>query len=252
MRLTHYILSLVLFAGICQNASAQSSGTSFLYEHERSIGLIQHTKGFGASVQFAKQRTSDNYRLLDFNLYSVKHPKEIRLPNRDMINSRSFVFGKLNSLFVLKANYGARRILADKLAKNTVRINLNYSAGPIVGILKPVFYDVKVLVPDPQQPDKLISQEKPYRFDEEDTKKQMSTVGYSNFGYGIGQSTFMFGANAKTSLSFEWGREDNKFYSLETGIMVDAFPKDVPIFAYINNDQVFVNLFFALSYGTRR
>jgi hypothetical protein len=237
------------------NVYAQSGGTSFLYEHETSYGILQHTKGFGASLQFTKHKTADKYRLLDFNFYSVKHPKEIRLPNRDQVSSRSFVYGKLNSLFVLKANYGARRILADRLAQNTVRINLNYSFGPVLGILKPVYYDVKVLVrdPNPNNPDGRISKEIPFRFDEEENSyMQMNTVGYANFGYGIGESTFMFGANAKTSVSFEWGREDNKFYSLETGLMVDAFPKDVPIFAYINNDQVFVNLFFALSYGTRR
>ncbi|MGZ5304958.1 MAG: hypothetical protein ACXWDO_12645, partial [Bacteroidia bacterium] len=149
-----------------------------------------------------------------------------------------------NSLYVLKANYGARRILADKLAKNTVRINLNYSIGPVLGILKPVYYDVRVANPENKPVQR--------RFDEEDTDMQLNTIGYANYGVGIGESTFMFGANAKTSVSFEWGREDNKFYSLETGVMVDAFPKDVPIFAYINNDKVFVNLFFAFSYGTRR
>ncbi len=225
-----------------QFALAQSNSTSFLYENETSIGVLQHTRGFGASLQFTKHRTADRYRLLDFNFYSLKHPKEIKLPNPDQLSSRPFVFGKLNSVYVLKANLGARRILADKLAQNTVRINWNYSLGPVLGILKPVYYDIGPGADGQKQ----------QRFREDDLNMQMNTQGYASFGTGIGESQFMFGANAKTSLSFEWGREDDRFYSLETGIFVDAFPKDVPIFAYINNDKVFVNLFLALSYGTRR
>jgi hypothetical protein len=226
---------------------AQSSNTSFMYENESSFGLMPHTKGFGLCAQFTKHKTADNYRLLDFNFYSLKHAKEIKLPNPDVTNSRAYVFGKLNSLYILKANYGARRILADKLAKNSVRINLNYSVGPILGIVKPVYYDVKIY--DRENNTYTVESE---RFDLENTTMQLNTVGTTHFPKGWSESTFMFGANAKTSLSFEWGREDNKFYSLETGVMVDAFPKDVPIFAYIKNDKAFINLFLAFSYGTRR
>jgi len=52
-------------------------------------------------------------------------------------------------------------------------------------------------------------------------------------------------------LSFEWGKQEYNYYSLETGVMVDAFPTPVPIFATIKNDQVFVNLYLTLTYGIR-
>jgi len=62
----------------------------------------------------------------------------------------------------------------------------------------------------------------------------------------------MYGGCAKLGLNFEWGRADYKYYSLETGVMVNAFPTPVPIFETIKNDQVFVNLYASISYGIRK
>ncbi|RYD83065.1 MAG: hypothetical protein EOP53_01925 [Sphingobacteriales bacterium] len=228
---------------------AQGNTTSLLYEHETSYGFMAHTRGIGASLQFTKHRSADNFRLLDFNFYSLKHPKEVKLPNPNIITSRAYVFGKLNNFYALKMNYGARRILADKYTTNAVRLNLNYSFGPVLGIVKPVYYDVKQYNPDQSGG---FQDTKKMKFDEENADMQENIVGTSGFMNGLGETKFMFGANIKTSLSFEWGHDDDRFYSLETGMMVDAFPKDVPIFAYIKNDQAFLNLFLTLSYGTRR
>lgn len=242
-----FLFICIIFSLFGRNAYAQENeGKSILYEHEWNGGLLLHTRGMGGTLQFTRERTASNYRLFDFNLYTLRDPKEIRLPNPLIQGSRDYCYNKANALIVLKGNYGTRKILADRFLKQNVRVNLNYSAGPILGIVKPVYYDIKIVPPDGSDP-KVISA----KWDPENINYQQNTVGYSPITKGLFESRLMFGANAKASMSFEWGKYDYKFYNIETGVMVDAFPQEVPIFATGKNNQVFVNIFLCLTYGTR-
>jgi hypothetical protein len=231
---------------LCLNAYGQEETKSILYEHEWNAGLLLHTRGMGVSLQFTKERTASNYRLWDFNVYNLRDPKEIRLPNPYIQGSRDYCWNKANALIAIKANYGTRKIIADRFLKQNVKVNFNYTFGPIMGILKPVYYDVKLDQPDGSDP-KVIS----VKWDPENINYQQNTIGYSPATKGLFESQLIFGANAKGSFSFEWGKYDYKFYNLETGVMVDAFPQEVPIFATGNNNRVFVNIFLCLTYGTR-
>lgn len=243
------IISLSTFLLFIKAEAQNAPGyeTSILYEKEQNYGILAHTKGIGLVYQTTRHKTVNNYRLYDFSFATIKHPKEIKMPNPDLAQTRPYVFGKLNALMTINAAIGARRILADRVTKESIRINWNYAIGPTLGILKPVYYDIKLPNPDLGQPDFIEA-----RFDPDNEQYQQNTIGPSPFIKGITESSFIPGANAKTSLSFEWGNYDNRFYSIETGVMVNAFPWDVPIFAYINNDKVFVNLFLTLTYGTRK
>jgi hypothetical protein len=222
--------------------------TANIYDKEHNFGLLMHTRGFGLDFQFSNFTKGDNYRLLDFGLYSIKHQKETKTPNDLLADSRPYVFGKQYAPIILHAAIGRRRVMAEKLTSQSVRINFNYALGPALGILKPVYYEVNIPNPEP------FSEKTKYqRFDPADMQMQENTKGPAPFLKGIRESEYTPGGFAKTSFSFEWGGFDYKFYSLETGVMVNAFPVNLPIFAYPGvNDRVFVNLFLALSYGARK
>src|SRR5262249_35769365 len=158
-----------------------------------------------------------------FGLYSIRHPKEQRLPNPDLTDSRPYVFGKINSLIIARANYGGKRMLANRLLPNAIRVDLNYSIGGMMGFLKPHYYQVRVPNPDGGDPS-LVDE----RFDPDNETQQENIVGNSSFFKGIKETTFMPGGDARMSLNFEWGTGDYKYWSLETGIMADVFPQEVP------------------------
>ncbi|MDQ3073549.1 MAG: hypothetical protein M3Q97_09845 [Bacteroidota bacterium] len=237
------VMALLSFLQV-QAQIDRPGGKSILYKNERNLGLMLHTHGKGLSVQFARHLKGDNYSLLDFNLYQLRHPKEYRRPD---FQSRPYVFGKANAAFVLKANFGRRFILADRHHRNNIRINFNVGAGPALGILKPVYLKIRIPTPDGEK-----QRYTPQKFDPEDPDQHEKIAGGSSPLLGIKELQFMAGGNAKASFSFEWGSYDYKYYSLETGVMLDAFPKDVAIFAYPENKRLFINIFLALSYGTRR
>lgn len=247
MRLLFTTLLLLTLTTLSYSQSDRSLEKNLLYTKSGQFGIIAHTRGYGFDYQLTKQRKVDNLRLMDFSIYELMHPKEMALPNPLEESSNPYVYGKINNLIALKFNYGTRKILGDRYIPSNIKVSFNYSFGPIVGWLKPVYYNVKILNTDINQYE-IISA----KFDPNNVTYNDNTIGNSSFFKGINESFFMYGANAKTSMSFEWGTYDYKFYSLETGVMVDAFPAPVPIFAGIKNDQVFVNLFLCLSYGTRK
>ena len=206
-----------------------------------------HTGGEGINFQFARFNIVNRYRLFELGFYILKDPKEQRQPNPDIVDSRPYVFGKLNNLFVLKGNYGGKRVLADRLVPNGIKIDFNYSAGVLAGFLKPQYFQIRLNNPDGGDP--TIRDE---RFNINNTTYQQNTIGNSSFLKGLNQTTFMAGANAKLSLDFEWGNSETKYWSLESGVMCDVFPQEVPIFAYNSNNKYFLNIFLVLSYGSRK
>jgi hypothetical protein len=245
-----YLLTVCLIFLLSAYSYGQEDRTqekNVLYTKSSQYGLLLHTRGYGINGQFIKQKTVSKMQLLDIGAFELMHPKEMMLPNPYQDKSNSYVFGKINNLVVFNLNYGARRVLGDRFLSTDIKVNFNYSLGPIVGWLKPVYYDVQVINPDGLGYSIIQA-----KFDASNVSYQQNTMGESSFLKGVNESFFMFGGNVKTSLSFEWGKYDYKFYSLETGVMVDAFPTAVPIFASIKNDQVFVNLYLCLTYGIRK
>src|SRR5437773_819108 len=127
MRASACLTFVLIFSILELNAQNRPlAPVSILYKKEASYGILFHTRGFGGSFQFAHHAgNAEKYRLFDVNLYSLKDPKEVSMQNPLLPESRPYVYGKLNSLILLKANYGYRWILADKTTPESVRVNYN-------------------------------------------------------------------------------------------------------------------------------
>ncbi len=231
------IISITTEAQLGQNKESRLG-----YDNEYSLGAMVHTNGFGVNGELLHFRHDGNYQLIDLNFYSISHPKETSQPNPDNQQSRSYVFGKLNNFYALSAAYGSRIVIAEKWTSTNVKVNFNYSFGPVGGLLKPVYYEVQSLDPNGSSTFE--------RFNPNDDNQHARIIG-TDFWRGFNQITFLYGGHAKTSMSFEWGPSETKYLSLETGLIVDVFPVEVPIFAYINNQRVFINMFLVFSFGKR-
>jgi hypothetical protein len=116
--------------------------SNILYEREWEGGVFIHTNGYGLLLRRAAYINVNTYHLWDVDLYILKHPKEISLSNPDNPDSQPFVFGKTNAFAILRVGYGMRHILADVANNAHIRIDLNYSIGPDIGFLKPVYYEI--------------------------------------------------------------------------------------------------------------
>jgi hypothetical protein len=154
------------------------------------------------------------------------------------------VFGKENGFGAFNTLIGVKYNFAERLANQGVEINLNLLAGPSIGLVKPIYYQIS----DPENPNQPVYK----KFDENDEEMQVNIIGKAPFNKGLKEMGFLAGLSSKASFSFEWGAFDHKYFGLETGIQVHAYPTEVPIFAFIKNERVYTNLFITLSFGFRK
>jgi len=235
----------LLFCLVAYRISAQADISGADFEKGWNAGLLAHTGGLGVMAEFTKQNTFKNGRIFDFDFYSLRDPKEISLGNQNYPNARPYVYGQLNSVYVLKMQIGIRHVIVNKERESGVKINYTMAGGPVIAFLKPDYYDVLSIGPDGQA--NVISEE----FNPATMQSQDNIEGASAFSKGLNQISLLYGVGGKASLNFEWGKYPSRFYSFETGVLIDAFPEDVPIFAYIKNKPVFVNLFLSIAFGGR-
>lgn len=233
-----------------QSKENQSDFQDFVYESSFSGGLTFHTNGWGINARYENHRNVKTRIIYDFDLlFTVRHPKEVRVvrsqPQYD--NARPFVYGKKNHLMMLRPQMGLQHIIADKQEFLGIKIAFNWSVGPGLALLKPVYLEVQdirevsggiVIL------DEIVIQ----RYDP-DRHSQPRIYGGASFFEGLGEIALMMGGSFKAGLEFDLAKSSEDILALELGVMVDAFPGEVPIFAKIDNKRVFVNLFATGRFG---
>jgi hypothetical protein len=85
-----------------------------LLKKEYTGGIIAHNLGFGINFRIGRNKTFFNSRIIDIAIVSMKHPKQVRVINPYYYNSRSYVYGKLNHVYMLRGGYGYKKLLNRK------------------------------------------------------------------------------------------------------------------------------------------
>ena len=94
------------------------------------------------SYREAKRKDYLNKRLLEIDFGTLKHPKEYKISNAYYQGYKSFVFGKLNSVFFLRAGIGHQHEIFQKADLGGIAIRWFYSGGPVLAFYKPIYYMV--------------------------------------------------------------------------------------------------------------
>jgi len=213
------------------------------YRDERTFSVFLTSNGFGANYRYGKRQNARNKRLYEIDFLSVKHPKETKLSTPQIYNTRSFVYGKTNSFFVLRPSIGFQQELYRKIDKGGISIRYYYSGGPAIGLYKPIYYEVLTSV----SPDNRIGYFETQKFD---PSIQHTTIyGRASFFKGLKETKILPGATFKLGASFEYSTVDELIHAIELGVSVDAFIKKVPIMATDKNPQLFISLFLGYRFG---
>lgn len=235
------------------------SGAGIIYNKEFTIDLRFHTHGFALGTQIGRINTYYLTRFMHFELGELKHPKEYRQSDFQTATagkvSRAFVFGKQNSLYVLRAGFGEKRYFSEKAKQKGLAIGISYQAGPSLGILKPYYLELYRSL-DPGSGEYFIRSER-YTPESADDFLNLGLIyGSSGFSKGLDEISLMPGGHAKAALHFDWGAFDEFVKALEVGVMLDLYFKDVPIMVDtgvgdIENTPIFLNLFVNIQLGKR-
>ncbi len=191
----------------------------------------------------ARHVTGTRKRLFEIELLNIKHPKEVKVSN-NADNSKRFIYGKLNTVFALRAGLGYQTTLFKRADKKSVEIRTAYFIGGNLSFAKPNY----ILV---------------YRQNAAGTKYQESVKydpaiysidsisGKGPFIDGIGQTKVYPGVYAKVNLSFEYAPYSNLVRAIEVGTIFDYYPKALPIMARNPAENFILTLYIGFVFGKK-
>ena len=220
-------------------------GDNVLFRKEMSGSLIIHSNGWGLEFRTGTNRTVFKKWMFEANLLEMKDAKEIRSINQFFTNTKSYFYGKLNAVYILRAGVGQQQMLNRKPYYGGVEVRLFYSAGISAGFSKPVYLNI-IKLDDNQYRYITVTE----RYDPDEHFPD-NIYGRASFTKGFGELTFYPGAYAKAGLNIEFGTINQKPKMVEVGAALDLFPKAIPIMAFNSPQNYFLTLYISVGIGKR-
>lgn len=237
MNLRFYTLVFFLFLlslnSYCQGISDDELG--IFYRNEKSLGFQLNTNGWGLGYRYGSRINYFEKRNLEIDFSHIKHSKEIKSSSL-YYSSSSFVFGKLNYVFDLRAGFGKQNEMFSKRDPGSIAIRYFYSFGPSIAILKPIYYEIADGI------DVRIE-----KFTNVHTPDEIR--GKASFFEGFDEISVIPGAYLKSGFSFEFSQRETIMHALEVGVMLQAYLNDLEIMAVDNNQQFYFTLFVSYRFG---
>lgn len=247
------IIVLVLLAAYSgRGQSAFPDQPTILYDHQQYGGGSLSSIGWGGFYSYGKYKHATKLRLFEASVHFVKHEKEFKRFSSDP-NARGYVYGKQNSFFVLRAGFGSKKTITEKLRKNGVQLSHSWIVGPNFGFTKPVYLEIFYL---PENGPYYIQVEK---FNPE---KHFIDNIYGRAGglRGFNELKFYPGLHAKWGLLVEYSNVRDGLKGIEVGGQLDIFAKEIPIMAEkilevqqqsAKNHQIFPSLYINFFFGRK-
>ncbi|MCK4663058.1 MAG: hypothetical protein KAT68_09350 [Bacteroidales bacterium] len=206
-----------------------------LFRNESTYGIILNSNGWGFGYKYAKRIDAFSKQIYEIHFHNIKHPKEVVITN---IYQKRFVFGKENVFYNINIGIGKHKKLYSKLDKGGIEIRFLYSGGISLGITKPIYY----IIPDSVDY---------FRYTKFNSSIHTSwdIISKASYFKGFKEIKFIPGIYVKSGFAFEFSKEDIKVNSLEAGVKLTVFPKEIPILANIKNDFIFFSLFVSYRFG---
>lgn len=217
-----------------------------VFTHRYEAGLTLHTRGMGGILERGKYRGMGEVRTWSIELTTMKHAKEVRSFNPVYEQAKSYVFGKVNALYMVRLGWGKRTVATPKLRNGGVSIGWHYSFGPVLGLTKPVYLEIGY----PNIPYRYLLTER-YDPQEHGTDDIYGRAGAMN---GILELTPHPGAFLRAAADFEYGGNRETLRTLSVGAQVDAFPTRITIMAdeFNQNDRFYLTLFAHWTFGRKK
>jgi hypothetical protein len=212
------------------------------FRNEKTFAILLNTDGYGLSYREGKRINFLNKKLFEIEVVTLKDPKEVKISNPYIDTPGSFVFGKLNSVFLLRGGIGRQHEVYKKADQGGVAIRYFYTGGLVISFAKPIYY--KILDPINQ-----------YEYQIKEEKFDIKTLdpsmiyGKSSFFKGINETKLLPGIYAKGGFNFEYSKQDKIIHAIELGAQINLFPKDIPIMATTGNKAIFFSLFASYRFG---
>ncbi len=248
-----WLAPFLLFA-LCLllNARAQNEtetlNETVLLRKEHSFGILIHSQGYG--LQFRKGINKDFYTkwLYESELLVMKSERETRVSNDMFSSSRSYSYGKLNSLLILRAGAGQQRLLNRKPEWGGIEVRYFWNGGASLGMAKPIYLNI---IHDITLNQYFITYS--LKTEKYDPAKHNSEniYGDGDFFKGFDELSFHPGLYGKLGLSFDFSKLNQTLSAIEVGGVAEYFPKAIPIMANRDPEHFFLTFYISAHIGKR-
>ncbi len=198
-----------------------------LYSRQNSLSATLHTQGLGFAFQIGRIRSIHKLTEWEFGLYTLRSLKQIRILNAMQFGTRSYVYGKLNEVCVVRGGYGQQRRIYGKPYWGGVELRWLYAAGVSLAVMKPYYYSVKVMQPVGDGSYKKVETYQTF----DSVASWIEIIGRAPFKEGLNTLHFAPGGYFKSGLVFDIGRQKTRVQSIETGAAIECFPTGISLMA---------------------
>lgn len=245
-----FIFIIMLFFSVELHAQLfgeepDTASDNLLFRKEFGGSAIIHSNGWGLEFRVGRNKSITNKLMFEANLLEMKDSKEIKSINPFFTNTRSYYYGKLNALYMLRGGIGMQKMLNRKPYFGGVELRIFYSGGISAAFTKPVYLHIIKLDEGTYRYITVVEKYNP------DDHFPDNIYGRASFTKGFNELTLYPGLYAKAGLSVDFGTLNQRPKMLEAGIVLDAFPKGVPIMAFKDPDQFFLTLYISFGIGKR-
>lgn len=229
-----------------------------VYKKEWNMDLRLHTNGAALALNLGRSNSYYETKYYHFELGYLRDPRETKQNKNVTVNfgetSQGFTFGKQNSVIMLRAGWGKKVYWSEKTKRKGAVVGYSYEYGPALALLKPAYLRLVYRV---QQDGVDVFELRTEKFSEENEDVFLNyddIFGGAGFFTGFNEMSFVPGLQAKGGLHFSIGAYDKSVKALEVGLMLDVFPKKIPILVEtesVSNKPYFINLYLNLQFGRR-
>jgi hypothetical protein len=227
----------------------QEEEGALIFQKQGAFGFKFNTDGWSMFYEHGKYKTITKTNLWWLELGERKHPKEEKIPAIGQSNGflilSSYIYGKQNNFYYLKAGLGQQKLIGGKGNKNGVAVSAIYGGGITAGFLKPYYIQI-----DRQHNGQIET----IKYDNNDADFLDGTIAVGRGGLtkGFSEMKFVPGAHARAALRFDYGRYNEVLSALEVGVNAEYYSKTMPILLLNKENKFFFNAYIALVFGKRK
>jgi len=224
-----------------------------IYKKEFAIEVKLHTLGFAIGYNSGLIKSYHLTKFYHFDIGYLKSNKEKSnnyvLTGISALNSYSY--GKKNYFLPIRVGMGIKKYLSEKASYHGVAVGYILEGGVDLGILKPYYIEVKKF----NEFDQPYTEEIKYSDENRNIFLNENLIfGRTSFFKGFGEIGIAPGIHINAALHFAFKAYEKPLFAVETGFMLDAFIKRVPIMvetSSFKNNAIFLKVYISVQFGRR-
>ncbi len=248
------LFPLVLFSqkqDLTQNKYLRIKG--IVYKNELSIEAKLNTLGFSLGINKGKIISYHTTRYYHFEVAFMKSFKEKKtnLVSTGLNVYNKYSYGKVNYFFPIRLGMGTKRFLSEKDTNKGVAVGYSIEGGVDLAVLKPYYIYVK----SGSDGHSIFLNQIRYTEENRDIFIDENLIyDRGSFFKGFNHLSFIPGIHVNAAAHFAIKAYEKPVFAFETGVMIDAFIKRVPIMVEttgFKNNFIFINVFINVLLGKR-